>query len=313
MSADDYYRLKRAKARAPFLSGFCNPSNDAASHARCLGHANGNPCICEHHTPAEKESTMTATAEGLKFYPKSHRYKLDGQWVPGVTTILGKGIAKPFLIDWAAREVARFAADNLDVLGALDDADARYDLLKTAHNRHRDKAATRGTDVHALAERILHGEEAEIPEHLAGYVDGYVRFLDTWQPTPVITERACASRANWFAGTPDAVVTLPSGERLLMDWKTGKNVYGEVALQLAAYRNAEFYLDADGNEQPMPEVDGLAVVHVTPTGTDVYRINDPDLAWKQFRHVAFVASQQQAIKDQIGAVSATPSNEGAAA
>lgn len=249
----------------------------------------------------------------LKFYPKSHRYKLDGEWVPGVTTILGKGIAKPFLVDWAAREVARFAADNLDVLNALEDADARYDLLKTAHNRHRDKAAVRGTDVHAIAEDLLHGKEVEIPDHLEGYVAGYVRFLDTWQPTPIITERPCASRTNWYAGTADALVTLPTGERLLMDWKTGKNVYGETALQLAAYRNAEFYIDTDDNEHPMPEVDGLAVVHVTPTGTDVFRIADPDQAWKQFRHVAWVASQQQAIKDQIGAASESPATKETAA
>lgn len=255
---------------------------------------------------------MSAADKGLVFYPRSHRYKLDGSWVPGVTTILGKGIAKPFLVDWAAREVARFAADQLDVLNALDDTEARYDLLKTAHNRHRDKTAIRGTDVHAIAEKLLHGEQVEIPEHLEGYVGGYVRFLDEWQPTPVVTERPCASRANWYAGTPDAIVTLPNGERVLMDWKTGKNVYGETALQLAAYAHAEFCVDKDGAEQPMPEVDSLAVVHVTPTGTDVFRIADPDLAWKQFRHVAWVASQVQAIKDQIGAVAAPPAKETAA-
>lgn len=255
------------------------------------------------------DNKRAAQNQGLTFYSRSHRYKLDGQWIPGVTTILGKGIAKPFLIDWAAGEVARFAADNLSVLEALDDADARYDLLKTAHNRHRDKAAVRGTDIHALAEKILHGQEAEIPEHLTGYVEGYVRFLDQWQPTPVLTERPCASRKGWYAGTPDAVVTLPDGERLLMDWKSGKNVYGETALQLAAYRNAEFYLHDDGTEQPMPQVDSLAVVHITPTGSDVYRVADADLAWKQFQHVAWVASQQQAIKDQIGAVSASPTLE----
>lgn len=259
---------------------------------------------------ADKRAAKAAqAAKGLVFYPRSHRYKLDGAWVPGVTTILSKGIAKPFLVDWAAKEVARFAADHLEVISALEDADARFDLLKTAHNRHRDKAAVRGTDIHGLAEKLLHGEAVEIPEAIEGYVNGYVRFLNDWQPTPVLTERPCASRTHWFAGTPDAIVTLPSGERLLMDWKTGKRVYGEVALQLAAYRNADFYLDEDGSEQSMPEVDGLAVVHVTPTGTDVYRIADADAAWKDFRHVAWVASRQDAIKDQIGEVAAPPSLE----
>ncbi len=152
---------------------------------------------------------------GLKFYPKSHRYKLDGQWVPGVTTILNKGIAKPFLVDWAAREVAKYAADNLDVLNNIEDTDARYDLLKTAHNRHRDRAAVRGTDVHAYADKLIHGEEIDVPEHLAGYVEGCARFLDAWQPSVGRTERPTASREHWYAGTPDAVVATPDGERLL--------------------------------------------------------------------------------------------------
>lgn len=248
----------------------------------------------------------------LVFYPKSHRYKLDGDWVPGVTTILGKGIAKPFLIDWAAREVAKFAAGHLDVLNALDDEGARYDLLKTAHNRHRDKAGVRGTDVHGYAEDLIHGREVDVPDHLVGYVEGCARFLDQWQPTPILTERPCASRQHWYAGTPDAAVTLPSGERLLIDWKTGKSVYGEAALQMAAYRNADFYLAEDGTEQPMPPVDGLAVIHLTPTGADVYRVADADLAWKQFRHVAWVASQINAIKDQIGLPAEPPTTGDAA-
>ena len=36
---------------------------------------------------------MSAPTRGLKFYPSSHRYKLDGEWVPGVTTIIGELVA----------------------------------------------------------------------------------------------------------------------------------------------------------------------------------------------------------------------------
>lgn len=247
------------------------------------------------------------TKPGLVFYPKSHRYKLDGEWATGVTTALNKGIAKPFLIDWAAREVARYAADNLDTLNDLPDAESVYDLLRQAHNRTRDKAAVRGNDVHELAERLVHGEEIDVPEHLVGYVEGYARFLDAWQPTPIFTERPCANRKWRYAGTPDAGVVLPSGERLLMDWKTGRGVYGEFAMQLAAYKNAEFYLDeGDKTEVPMPEFDGLAVVHVTPTGTDVFRVADPVAAWKDFLHVLWVARADKRIRDQIGAPSPAP-------
>lgn len=237
--------------------------------------------------------------KGLQFYERSHRYKLDGQWIPGVTTILGKGIAKPFLIDWAAREVARYAADNLDTLNALPDEDSVYDLLKTAHNRFRDKAAVRGTDVHALAEDLIHGREVEIPERLLGYVEGYARFLDLWQPVALLTERPVASRANWYAGTFDAIVRTRDGRVLIVDNKTSKRVYGETSLQLAAYANAEFYQAEDGTEQPLPEIEGGAVVHITPTGTDLYPVADMAAAWKDFRHVAWVASRGDAIKNQI--------------
>lgn len=44
----------------------------------------------------------------LVFYPKSHRYRLDGDWVPGVTTLIGKGLPKPALPYWAARTVAEW-------------------------------------------------------------------------------------------------------------------------------------------------------------------------------------------------------------
>jgi hypothetical protein len=53
---------------------------------------------------------------------------------------------------------------------------------------------------------------------------------------------------------------------LICDWKTSKDIHAEVALQLAAYSRADCIIDANGNREPMPEVDGAAVLHVTPEG-----------------------------------------------
>ena len=55
----------------------------------------------------------------LTFYPKSHRYKLDGAWVPGVTTLLGKGLPKPAIPYWAAKTIAEFVADNEDDIRSM--------------------------------------------------------------------------------------------------------------------------------------------------------------------------------------------------
>lgn len=56
---------------------------------------------------------------------------------------------------------------------------------------------------------------------------------------------------------------------LLLDHKTGSGVYPEVALQLAAYRHAQFMEAPDGSEHPVPEVDGGAVLHLRPDGYEL--------------------------------------------
>lgn len=248
----------------------------------------------------------------LKFIAKSHRYFLDGKPIPGVTTLLNKGLPKPALPRWAAKSAAEYVADNLDALRSLPDRESIISVVKQSPWSARDRAAVRGTDVHELAEQIIHGHEVEVPEHLDGYVDGYVTFLDKWRIEPLVVERPLANRRWWYAGTSDAVVRLPDGRIWLMDWKTAKGVYGDNALQVAAYANAEFYVDGHGDEQPMPDIDGLAVVHITPEGTDVYQVADPEAAWKQFQHVAWVARQEDAIKAHIADPVEPPAQEASA-
>jgi len=247
----------------------------------------------------------------------THSYELDGVKVQGVTTLLSKGLPKPALPPWAARTVAEYVADNADAVRGMLDTMGRESIvgaLKGVPWDKRDEAAARGTDVHDLAERIIHGEEVEVPEHLAGYVQGYVDWLDAWDITVHATEMVVGRRPNdgipGYAGTFDADGTFGrghlAGKRGLLDWKTSKGVYGENALQLAAYQHADFYLDDDGAEQPMPTYDFLGVVHITPTGTDLYVVEDPAASWRIFRHVAYVATQTDAIKSQISEPTPTP-------
>lgn len=237
-----------------------------------------------------------------------HRYTLDGNPVPGVTTLLSGGLPKPALPRWAAKAAAEYVAANLEVLNALPDAESIVATVKQAPWSQRDRAAVRGTDVHRLAEDLIHGREVDVPADLLGYVEGYVRFLDAWRPEPILTEFAVASRQWWYAGTADALFRLPNGEVLLADWKTSKGVYGETASQLAAYGGAEFYL-ADDGEQPIPAYDSLAVVHITPTGTDLYRVADADAAWRDFLHIAWTAKAADRIKGQITEPSDPPKVE----
>ena len=235
----------------------------------------------------------------LKFAEASHRYWLDGKPIPGVTTLLGKGLPKPALPRWAAKSAAEYVADNLEVLNQLPDRESIIATVKQSPWTQRDRAAVRGTDVHAIAEELIHGREVEVPAHLQDHVDGYVRFLDEWQPEAILTEHPVAHRHWWYAGKFDAIVRMPDGEVLLLDWKTSKGVYGETALQTAAYANAEFYRAEDGTEQPLPKVDGLGVVHITEHGTELYRVADAEAAWKDWLHVLWTAKAEDRIKNQI--------------
>ena len=221
--------------------------------------------------------TTKTAPKGLTFTHNGHRYKLDGLPVTGVTTLIGGGVPKPALVYWAARTVAEYVEANpLDVEALRNDPekDLVRELAKLP-NQKRDEAGIRGTAVHALAESLIHGGEVEAPEDIAPYVEGYAAFLDAWQITPLLTERPCANRTDWWAGTFDLFATSPflaDGKPIQIDLKTSNGVYGETALQTAAYAKADFYLDADGNEQPLPEIAATFVAHVTADGTVLYQL-----------------------------------------
>jgi hypothetical protein len=236
----------------------------------------------------------------LKFVPKSHRYFLDGRPIPGVTTLIGKGYPKPQLTYWSAKMVAEFVADQPEQVDALRQMGRgpMIAALKGVPWQKRDEAAVRGTDVHTIAEAVIHGEPVDVPAHLVDHVQGYTRWLDAHDVQPILTERQCANRRWWYAGTFDAIVRI-GDETWLVDWKTSSGVYGETAMQTAAYAGAEFYVDDTGAETPMPAVDRIGVVHITEAGTRLHPFRDRDAAWKDWLHVAWVANAKDRIDGQL--------------
>lgn len=212
----------------------------------------------------------------LEFKESTHRYKLDGRPVTGVTTILSGGIPKPALVWWAGGVVAQFVSDpeNAGKVAELlaGDREDAIKFLQLLPNRERDAAAERGTEVHDLAEKLATTGEVDAPEELVGFIEGYLDFLDRWQITPVLVEVVLGNREHWYSGKVDLLATSPllmsaadiaAGKVIQIDLKTSKGVYMETALQTAAYSRAEFYMDG-GKEVPMPEVIKNFVGHVTP-------------------------------------------------
>lgn len=172
-----------------------------------------------------------------------HSYYLDGEYAPGVTTILSNGIPKPGLIGWASRIPADFVANLLTVakdsqgrtrivademieelrqwqqsrtgskVVPWSDATplpraAVADALASLRDRDRDAAAGRGTEVHKIAERLALGEEVEIPDEIAGHVRSYLRFLDEWQPRDALVETVIVNRRWRYMGKTDLIATF---------------------------------------------------------------------------------------------------------
>ena len=228
---------------------------------------------------------------------KYHIYQdADGHQMPGATTILGSGLPTPQLITWAANSTAEGAVNNWDTLSELPPA-ARLKALQNIRYEVTNTAKNKGTLIHGYAEKLVQGEQLTgIEDALRPYVDNYVRFIDAWQLDPIFVEIVVVSYRYGYAGTLDLIaeLTTPAGERetWLLDIKTGeKGVYPETALQLAAYRFADYYLDADGNEQPMPSVEGTAAIHITaddaqliPTVSELEQLNVFRIAQKIYEY-----------------------------
>jgi hypothetical protein len=120
-------------------------------------------------------------------------------------------------------------------------------------------------------------------------------FLSDFSPEFLVSEATVFNRTEHYAGTLDAIAKIrASGTTLesagqertfLIDFKTGKGVYPESALQLAAYRFAEFICAPDGSEQPIPEIEGGAVLHLTDEGYELIEVVCDEAVFKTFLYV----------------------------
>jgi len=233
-------------------------------------------------------------------YGRGHGYRdADGQKVPGVTTILSKGLPKPALVNWAARTAAEYAVDNWDAL-AEQPVSERLQLIKGSPNASKNAAALRGTKLHDAAQRLQEQGRCDVEPEQLPLVENYLQFTQDWELDATHVESAIYNVRHGYAGTLDLIGTLADGRTWLLDLKTSKGVYGDMALQLAAYRYAERIVTGD-QDTPMPAVDACGIVHVRADGYDlVPLIAGPD-QFRAFLYVAQVAATAERLDELVGA------------
>ena len=168
-------------------------------------------------------------ADKIKKVAKAHTvYKLaDGKTrVPGTTTITGL-LNKPYLVKWA---------NNLGLEG-IDSS------------TYTDEAAKTGTLAHAMVQAHLQKEELDMRQYSPVQVDlaenaliSFFEWKNRHEITPIQCETPMVSETLKYGGTIDCYCLL-DGVPTLLDFKTGKAIYEEYFVQLAAYKNLLEELD----------------------------------------------------------------------
>lgn len=192
-------------------------------------------------------------------------------------------------------------------IAKLTPADFALRWLKGTPDRVRDAAAARGSKVHEQSEEIVKARADEAArlviagaDHaaiLAGfdevtrpYMASFLAWVRDFRPRFVATEATVYNRTAGYAGTLDAIVRRCFDQELvIVDYKTGREIYPEVGLQLAAYARGEFMGLPDGSERRLPEIGVGAVLHLTPTGYEFRRVRIDDLLYRIFLHACEVA------------------------
>lgn len=280
------------------------------------------------------------TNESGRYY--IHPFSNEKFW--SVSTIC-KALAKPFLIPWAAKMAAEYAVKEWDYLGTLK-ANDRIVAIKSRQSLINRRASARGTQVHQGIESFIAAGgpddfdfksvaatddlakwNEEQPEwkiryaEIQPYYDGFVLWHRRFRPRYIHSETTVWNRTEHYAGTLDIIAELPHyllpgrdepGCTAIFDAKSGKDIYPEVGLQLAAYSRGEFYLHAEKGETPLPHIDAAFALHVTENGTRMIPVKIEDDVYRSFLYIREAFRFDQVIsKTILGPEVATGPGEGA--
>ena len=212
-----------------------------------------------------------------------------GLLVPSVTNVIGC-LDKPFLTSWYGKLAAEDAVDTVRKHPGLIESKPRaaVDWLKHAGHRRLTAAAALGDEVHTAVEQLALGEAAVYSEQAAPYVESWRKFVADFRPEFLHLESTCFGVVDdplagplGYAGTADFIARV-NGVVVTGDYKSGRSIHSEAALQLAALANARELVLPDDTLAAVPAVEAGLVVHLTPTGYAVRQSAAHGLPWHLF-------------------------------
>lgn len=240
---------------------------------------------------------------------RTYVHPVTGKEYPSVTTITGMKDKSGALVGWATRETTEYVVRNWDELSAQTAKLKRY-LIKGA--RFEQKApgtsfspAKAGDLIHDIVEGYINTgtpffsphalkicDEAEVTplqamEEVLPWFENFLAWEKRWKPEWVLAEASVFCDSVGYAGTLDFLFKI--GDRTYLgDLKTGKAAYPDYSLQLHALAHGEEIVTLSGEVTPMPKIDAMCILHVTPKYANWIEVKDDPDTWTAFRGLAAV-------------------------
>lgn len=203
----------------------------------------------------------------MEFNEANHRYKVNGVFKQGVTTMLKLLDKGDGLIQWAANMA-------VEAMQAGDPPE----IAKKAYLRKRDNAGDLGKRVHAWIENYNQGIDTKVDAEMQPSVDAYLRWEKEYKVEHLTPERVLYSVEHDYCGTVDDP-HMQGKVRVINDYKTGKPDY-EYDHRTRKYTGKirpriEHLLQDALYDQCMIEEDGIgadkyAVTYITKDGKLFY-------------------------------------------
>lgn len=229
----------------------------------------------------------------------------NGLLMPSVTNVID-ALNKPFLNNWyakrAAEDAVQVVADHPGLIQKKPQEAVKW--ISGAARRTANAAATLGDAVHNYVEALSMGLVPDAPEdsRVLNYAEQWEKFVSDTGIEFVHAEATIFGLTQdyerAYAGTADFIAKI-DGNLYVGDYKTGKSVHAEAALQLSALSHGKEIV-IDGKTEALPEIAGEIVVHLQPEGYSLHTATESIAAWSHFGVLREAWAVQKALQTGKG-------------
>lgn len=183
-------------------------------------------------------------------YRDRYHVLVDGKKVkvPSVTTVTSQ-LDKPGLMPWGVKMALGVFKDSIlpGCSYTSEELEVICEKAKNQANWEKNKAANVGVTAHAWIESWIKGETTTMPDKSEPHrpcIDAVLDWVKQHDVHFLSTEVPVFSLEHGYVGRTDGEADV-DGKFSIIDFKTGKSIWGEAVLQLSAYAHARREADPE--------------------------------------------------------------------